>query len=173
MPRKICSSYSWTSCYKESTHKAYVEARNAVTREIAKAKSSYFIDKVDKCVNDQKALFRVIDEILHTKDSSPLPNHEDLNDLLNEFSNFFQQKLAKIRENLDAELIDEATATALTSVLPLDDPPPPAPFSSFEPLTEYQVKKIILSSPTKSCPLDPLPTWLLKELCDPLVPIIA
>jgi len=134
------------------------------------AKSGYFLGKVENCGNDQKALFRVIDEILHSKDSNPLPNYDDLNNLLNDF---FQQKNAKIRENLDADLIDEPIATALTSVLPIVDVPPAAQFTSFEPLTEDQVKKIILSSPTKSCPLDPIPTWLLKELSNTLAPVIT
>ena len=86
---------------------------------------------------------------------------------------FFNKKLPKLRENFNADLINEPLATALTSVLPIVDVPPAAQFTSFEPLTEDQVKKIILSSPTKSCPLDPIPTWLLKELSNTLVPIIT
>jgi hypothetical protein len=164
----------WRDTNKLTVHRvAYQDARNAVNAEIAKAKTGYFQDKVDKCGTDQKALFRVVDEILHSKDNKPLPQHDDLTDLLNQFSDFFQQKIAKIRENLDADQINQDTATALTSVLPIDDPPPPATFSTFEALTTEEVKKIITSSPTKSCPLDPLPTWLLKELCDTLSPVIA
>ena len=33
--------------------------------------------------------------------------------------------------------------------------------------------KLDVSSATKSCVLDPIPMWLLKELCDPLAPIIT
>ena len=122
------------------------------------------MDNIENCGNDQKALFRVINEILHTKDKQPLPQHTNLTDLLNSFSDFFQQKIARIRENLDLDSIDSDTATAITSVLLLDERPPPASFITFEALTVEEVKEIIAKSPSKSCALDPVPTWLLKEL---------
>ena len=33
--------------------------------------------------------------------------------------------------------------------------------------------KIVIKSPSKSCALDPVPSWLLKELSDILAPIIT
>ena len=45
-------------------------------------------------------------------------------------------------------------------------------FSSLTPVTEEEVAKIIRASPSKSCGLDPLPTWLLKSL-DSLTPTIT
>ena len=64
-------------------------------------------------------------------------------------------------------------ATALTSVLPTVDAPPTASFASFEQLFEDDMSKIIMSSPSKSYALDPVPMWLLKELCDPISPAIT
>ena len=40
---------------------------------------------------------------------------------------------------------------------------------SFEPATADEVKKIIMSSPNKSCDLDPLPIVLLKSCLDTLL----
>ena len=40
---------------------------------------------------------------------------------------------------------------------------------SFEPVTADEVKKIIMSSPNKSCELDSLPTVLLKYCLDTLL----
>ena len=37
--------------------------------------------------------------------------------------------------------------------------------ATFEPATETEIKAIILASASKSCALDPLPTWLLKSQC--------
>ena len=39
--------------------------------------------------------------------------------------------------------------------------------------TEEEVREIIQKSPNKSCELDPLPTWLLKECLDELLPLIT
>jgi exonuclease III len=170
--RKKCEK-RWRESKLTVHREAYKAARNAVNHEIALAKSSHYKTKVEHCGSDQKALFRVIDEILHTKDKHLLPQHTDLSELLDNFSDFFHQKITKIRKKLDAESIDQNIATAHISVLPIEDPPPPASLTSFEPLTVEEVKKIIMASPTKSCALDPIPTWLLKELCDPLTPVIT
>ena len=43
----------------------------------------------------------------------------------------------------------------------------------FTPATETEVRTIIMKAPTKSCKLDPLPTWLLKNCLDELVPVIT
>ena len=45
--------------------------------------------------------------------------------------------------------------------------------SSFNPVTESELCKVIQSSNSKYCSLDPLPTSLLKECLDPLLPILC
>lgn len=45
--------------------------------------------------------------------------------------------------------------------------------ASFDPTTEDEVRTLITSSPSKSCNLDPIPTWLLKECVGELLPIIT
>ena len=59
-------------------------------------------------------------------------------------------------------------------------PPSPAPPRSTIPAlmelkacTEDVVRRMILSSPTKSCTLDPIPTFLLKESVDVLLPYLT
>ena len=47
------------------------------------------------------------------------------------------------------------------------------PLSEFLPLTVLDVQKLITSSPNKSCSLDPVPTWLVKEFADILAPTIT
>ncbi len=41
------------------------------------------------------------------------------------------------------------------------------------PATEEEIKSILLQSPTTSCELDPIPTWLLKVCIDELLPLIT
>jgi len=43
----------------------------------------------------------------------------------------------------------------------------------FEPVSRADVRRIILSSPTKSSSLDPIPTFLLKDVIDDLLPYIT
>ena len=40
-------------------------------------------------------------------------------------------------------------------------------------VSEDDIRKIIHSSPTKSCAVDPIPTWLLKKCEDELIPVFT
>ena len=135
--------------------------RNVVNHEIAKA--HYFKTQVTACASD-KMLFSGLQMTFSTpKTSASLPQYSYLHQLLYACSDFFQQKIARIKENLDSDSIDSDTATAITSVLTLDEYPPPASFTTFEVLTVEEVKKKIAKSPSKFCALDPVPTWLLTN----------
>ena len=58
----------------------------------------------------------------------------------------------------------------------VDPPQINSPLAAFTPATVGEVRKIIMSSPNKSCDLDPLPTTLLKaclhSLINPITNII-
>ena len=47
------------------------------------------------------------------------------------------------------------------------------PLAEFKSVTPDEVRKIVNASPTKSCSLDPIPTWLLKECLDYTIPILT
>jgi hypothetical protein len=43
----------------------------------------------------------------------------------------------------------------------------------FTAASEDEIRKLILSSPSKHCDLDPMPTWMLKEHLELLLPVIT
>jgi len=49
----------------------------------------------------------------------------------------------------------------------------PASLSSFHPCSESDVRRIVMSSPAKTCSLDPVPTFLVREFIDLLLPYIT
>jgi len=60
-----------------------------------------------------------------------------------------------------------------------DIPPPPiidsarSSFMSFRSCSQEEVRKIVRSSPIKTCSLDPVPTFILREFIDVLLPFVA
>ena len=46
-------------------------------------------------------------------------------------------------------------------------------FSSFLPVSEDCVRDVIMKSPSTSCSLDPIPTWLLKKCLNGLLPVLT
>jgi len=57
---------------------------------------------------------------------------------------------------------------------PVDVLPPAATnFEALHPYTTEEVRRRLLDSPVKSCALDPIPTFLLREMIDILLPFIT
>ena len=97
---------------------------------------------------------------MHRKAMPSMPDSTDLPSLCASFSTFFVDKIEKIRlkfrtDNRKPEFI----------------PPPEIKchLTCFEPATSEEVRKLILTSPTKTCALDPIPTSLLKSCVDVLL----
>ena len=87
-----------------------------------------------------------------------------LQKLLYGFSCFFKEKIDKIRDNLpDCSDIN----------LEIAQSPPVSTLNVLQNTTEEEVWKIICKSPAKSCMLDPIPTWLIKESRSELLPVMT
>ena len=94
---------------------------------------------------------------------SPLPSTFDSEDLRNVFSDYFTEKIRSIRNNFPPP---NPTACPDTSFAG-------NPLLTFEPVTDEFVFKIINSASAKSSELDPVPTTLLYENLDILLPTIT
>jgi len=83
---------------------------------------------------------------------------------------FSSDKVKKI-ENILRDVQSKTTSNSDPIVFP--DSELNATFRSFHCVSEDDVRKLITSSASKSCILDPIPTYLLKECLDTLLPIIT
>ena len=132
----------------------------SIQRQLYESKFTAFwtttIERIDSCRRNPRKLWRTVNELLQppvTTTSEKL-SAED-------FATFFRYKVANIRAT---------TASA--------DPPdisarPVPPLTSFEPVTEKEIQTLLSNSPAKSCSVDPIPTWLLKQLSVHIVPVIC
>jgi hypothetical protein len=121
---------------------------------------------VEECP-DQKALFRLLNTLLHREHKPQLPSNESPEELLEKFSDFFKSKISKIRLSLDSSPVDMSVFPVIPEFYPSSH------LTSFQPISEQEVIKLIKASPSKSCSLDPLPTFMLKEHTDLLAPAIT
>ena len=62
-----------------------------------------------------------------------------------------------------------ATRAALSDNVCFDG----VPLINFMPITESDVERLVAVAPSKTCELDPIPTWLLKQCSYELVPLIT
>ena len=91
-----------------------------------------------------------------------LPFHTCKRNMANNFSAFFYNTILNIGSEVGLSGVYKCgSMTNSFSGTPL---------TTFMDATELEIRIIIKLSPAKSCELDPLPTWLLKECIAELVP---
>jgi hypothetical protein len=69
---------------------------------LKREKTGYLNAKVMECSGDQRSLFRLVSTLTGKPTMSPLPSHSSDHDLAMKFSNYFFQKIMKIRLGIDA-----------------------------------------------------------------------
>ena len=108
------------------------------------------------------------DNLLNREQKSVLPSHDCVKDLADKFITYFNDKISNIRKDLEKAPIS-TSQTPHDIFIKFDG----EVLDSFTEVSEDDIRKIIHSSPTKSCALDPIPTWLLKKCEDELIPILT
>jgi hypothetical protein len=128
----------------------------------AKAKSKYYQDRITECAKDQKALFKIVDQLLYKQKDIRLPTYTSADHLANAFAQFFTDKVQVIRESFAPPVINPDPGHEPSTTMP-----------SFQPISSEELKVMIKSGNTKSCGLDPIPTTLLKDHIDHLLPALV
>ncbi|WP_419615364.1 endonuclease/exonuclease/phosphatase family protein, partial [Thiolapillus sp.] len=152
----------WLSTGLTVHKQVYNAAKRHVTRLVQAAKTSFFSTKIMES-KSSKQLFNITNQLASRKKPSALPTVYPPVQLPQRFADFFLSKVQTIRHNLDnqAQLVCFGESEEQSVACSL---------SSFRPVSEDDVRKMILKSSPKSCELDPMPTSLLFECIDEVVP---
>ena len=129
----------------------------------------YYTELIHRHKNNQSALFKTTKSLFGENSTTPLPPWDNHAKLANAFSDFFINKVANIRSNLDqldlpesvSDSHTENTCTVSTS------------FCVFRQITLEEVSKVITSAKTKSCQLDPVPARLVQQCSHELSPTLV
>ena len=109
------------------------------------------IEKVDDCRHDTKGLYALVANLTSTKSENPLPPNLSDEDMANTFTDYFMEKIEKIRSSFDGHPKYEPSSDNITPLLDLT------------PVTEDEVISTINAMKTKTCETDPIPTDLFKK----------
>ena len=158
----------WRNTQLEVHRQIYVEKRDEFNKVVNNSKRNHIQETIIESSNEQGALFKTMDKLFYKTKASALPSHEDAEELCNRMADFFSEKIKRIHEGL-AELQRQPFQLDEDAEFPTHS----SCFNEFTPVTEADIEKIIKQSASKSCCLDPIPTQLLKQCLDILVPIIT
>ena len=137
---------------------AYKKQQNKVEGLCTSTKRNFYQDFLKDGKGNPKKMFNVFDTVLNRKQSSPLPPHDS--------ANAFMGKIEKIRENM-MSYRDPGRS------YPVEEKRYRTELSELEPTTIDELRRIIMTSPVKSCQLDPAPSWLVKNCLDELLPLLV
>ena len=153
---KVFRRYRLESCWT-----AFVMERRKYRRMLFDAKNICYSNQVKECKGDTKRLYRIVNALMGTSSSNPLPSHANNIDLAEDFADFFMGKIENIRENLTGNQTYKPMGKMTPSL------------SEFRPFDQTEIKRIIMDMKTKTCELDALPTKILKDCLDEILPTIT
>lgn len=138
---------------------------------INKAKAEYYQNLINNCNGDQGKLFSIVNNLLGRGAKVQLPQATSNAALASTFSDFFIQKIAKLRDDLEKM----ESSICPMSCPPVSDllPPPETFLSCFAPVSESEVTEIIKKSKKTSLKQDPMPIKILFDILSAVVPLIT
>ena len=162
----------WNSTKLEVYKQIFRDQRRRYKEMLENAKTQYFRLSFENCNVQQ--LFQKVHKLSTPTSKETLPSTENAGDpsLASQFSQFFSNKIKQIKSDLELNKNPSLCpiSTWNNDNLSCSDHPN---FSQFDPVTEEAVRKTILNSPSTTCQLDPIPTWLVKRCVDELLPVIT
>ena len=121
-----------------------------------KDKATYYRALVNENGDDPKKLWQVLRSALHRIPDKVLPSNSSQKKLAEQFAAFFTNK-----------------SFSSFSSFSLPSPVNPPGLVKFDDASPDDIAKVIKNSPTKSCLLDPWPTFLVKDCLNILLPSIT
>ena len=99
--------------------------------------------------------------------SPVIPTHDSLAQLVENFNDFFIQRIHGFRRELDR--VPKVTTCSFMT----DKEAHQINLSKFSQVSSTMINHVIKALSTQSCPLDPMPTQLLKDHLDLIVPVVT
>ena len=106
-------------------------------------------------------MYALVANLIGTKSENPLPPNQCDEDMANMFTDYFMEKMEKIRSSLDDLPKYEPSNDNITPLL------------SLTLVTEDEVISTINVLKTKTCETDPIPTNLFKKIVPLIIEIVT
>ena len=157
----------WRRSGLEADFLAYKAIKNKTNNLMNEARKVFFTDFVEENCCDQRKLFLATKRLLGSENVVEYPQFDDKIALANKFSDFFIQKIDTIQTKLDNMVSTPPLCIANERVRDVPS------IEKFNILSVSDVRKLIETTPKKSCLLDPMPTSLVFGCIDVLLPKIT
>ena len=128
---------------------------------LSRIRTDKITEKVTECAADIKKLYSLVSYLTGLETENPMPPGKTDGKLAEEFAELFMQKIKTIQDGLQYHLLYTPRNTGIPRL------------ETFKQVSDSNVKQVISKMNTKSCKLDILPTFKLKELIENFLPVIT
>jgi hypothetical protein len=143
----------------------FKQKRNTTTKAIKLAYKCHTVESLQNNKNNSKELYKICNGLLGRDIKLPLPPYSSGAEMADQFNDFFISKIEKIRIIIDNTVHTQEEIDRLPSEVTTKHQ-----MCRFATVTKDEMRTIIMSSPSKSCELDAVPTSLLKEHVESFLP---
>ena len=154
----------------------YMEKKVDAAIIIDRNRNNYYTKKLSEAVGDSKATYKIVNTLWDKEHTSiKLPKGCSNEENANNLKNFFHNKVAKIYSDIEQSQSrdeDVHVSSSSNNCSTNNDVPQNCTAKHFKLLLSTDLEKILKSMGTKSCCLDPIPTWLVKNCLPELLPMI-
>ena len=157
----------WRRTKQPHDFQIYKSKKNYMIFVMNRSRKKIYTDFVLEHSSDQRKLFNAAKSLFYQRDDLNFPAYDDQIMLANDIGEFFVQKIENIRSELDLSASDLHNRVFDESIA-LN-----ACFDSFEQLSEEDVKNLITKSNGKTSSLDPMPTSIVIQCQDVLLPVLT
>ena len=149
----------------EDDYVEYRRARRLASKAVGTARTSYLRDELKRVesTNSSRERWKSFNKLLHSDDRAASVHPSEASRLVSSFTDFFENKLLKIRSNVSSQL----STVCPSSSIPVNPSSSPQLLCDFPRVTAAAVNQLLHNMPGKSSPLDFIPTSLLKS-CAPV-----
>ena len=145
----------------------YVDQCQVVIKTLRDTKASYYSSSISENASDPKLLFNAVDKLLRRKVDRRYPTAPSTIELTNNFADFLDKKIASIRTELSNE------ATSSTQSCKANKQPCHAESTEFRVMSEREIESFVDTIGKKSCDLDPILAYMLKECKSTILPVLT
>ena len=151
----------WKKSKSDEDREQYVQKRNLCAKLSLTKQEKYFSSIIESSNNQQKTLFKVVNEVLDKKAERILPAHTDPVELANKFNQYYIEKIDKLRKSIPTTSSEVDDEKNLFRGVKLE---------SFAPTTPEEVRKLIKEHGVKTSSEDPLPSVLITSVMEEMIP---
>lgn len=143
---------------------AYRNIRDVYSARLNDARKEHYSDLIIQCAGNPRKLFSIVNSLSRVRQDDQFPPHNNPRILADRFGEFFCKKIELIKNEIDKIVVDPPQIVFRAPSVTLE---------RFRSVSEEEVREVIMGSSNAFCALDPIPTWLLKQCCDVLTPVIT